>query len=123
VKPVRPGPAVALAALLCASAVIGLAACGGDDQGTTAPQPAKTTTITSTESTSTTSTTTEDNGGVEAGDGGGGQGNGGNSASGGGTGSGGSGPEDTPSHDVTPPANTPQGKFEQFCNQNPGACG
>jgi hypothetical protein len=30
---------------------------------------------------------------------------------------------DTPSNDVTPPADTPQGKFEQYCNQNPGACG
>jgi len=38
-------------------------------------------------------------------------------------GSGGSGVPDTPSNDVTPPANTPQGKFEQYCNQNPGACG
>jgi hypothetical protein len=70
-------------------------------------------------------TTIEDNGGVEPepGDDRGGDTDG--------AGSGGSLPEDTPQstsedtpqHDVTPPPDTPQGKFERYCNQNPGACG
>jgi hypothetical protein len=122
VSPARPRPAIALAAVLCASAVIGFAACGGDGENKAGPQPAKTKAPTSTESTSSESstsatastTTTEDNGGVQPDDDNG-QGSGGSN--------GGSGPEDTPSHDITPPADTPQGKFEQYCNQNPGACG
>jgi hypothetical protein len=30
---------------------------------------------------------------------------------------------DTPENDVPPPAGSPQEAFEQFCEQNPAACG
>jgi hypothetical protein len=30
---------------------------------------------------------------------------------------------DSPSNDIPPPPGSPQGKFEEFCKQNPGACG
>lgn len=115
----------AAAVTLCtASASLAIAACGGEDE-TTSPQSATnltTTEQTTTDSTTTESTTTEDNGGVEPepGDDSGGQG-GGNTSSG--PGSGGSEVPDTPENDVTPPANTPQGQFEMYCNENPGACG
>jgi hypothetical protein len=32
-------------------------------------------------------------------------------------------PKDTAKNDVPPPSGTPQEQFEQFCEQNPGACG
>ena len=32
-------------------------------------------------------------------------------------------PKDTAKNDVPPPAGSPQEQFEQFCEQNPGACG
>jgi hypothetical protein len=31
-------------------------------------------------------------------------------------------PEDTQQNDAPPAAGTPQSKYEQFCEQNPGAC-
>jgi hypothetical protein len=100
--------------------LLALGGCGSDSESTTAPQSTAITRETSPQSTaeSTTTestTTTEDNGGTPA------SGGGDNTSSDGG--SGGSSVPDTPSNDVTPPANTPQGKFEQYCNQNPGACG
>jgi hypothetical protein len=30
---------------------------------------------------------------------------------------------DSPQNDVPAQQGTPQGNFEQYCNQNPGACG
>jgi hypothetical protein len=30
---------------------------------------------------------------------------------------------DSPQNDTPPPADTPAERFEQFCNENPGACG
>ena len=30
---------------------------------------------------------------------------------------------DSPTNDVPPEPGTPESKFEQYCNQNPGACG
>ena len=30
---------------------------------------------------------------------------------------------DSPTNDVPPAPGTPESKFEQYCNQNPGACG
>jgi hypothetical protein len=30
---------------------------------------------------------------------------------------------DSQKNDIPPPANTPESKFEQYCNNNPGACG
>jgi len=41
---------------------------------------------------------------------------------GGGTGAGGGQP-DSAENDVPPPSGSPQERFEQFCEQNPGACG
>ena len=32
-------------------------------------------------------------------------------------------PSDTPQNDTPPPADSPAQRFEQFCNDNPGACG
>ena len=32
-------------------------------------------------------------------------------------------PSDTPENDTPPPADSPAERFEQFCNDNPGACG
>ena len=32
-------------------------------------------------------------------------------------------PEDTPQNDTPPPADSPAERFEEFCNDNPGACG
>jgi hypothetical protein len=32
-------------------------------------------------------------------------------------------PADTPENDTPPPANSPAERFEDFCNDNPGACG
>jgi hypothetical protein len=32
-------------------------------------------------------------------------------------------PADTPENDVPPPANSPAERFEEFCEENPGACG
>jgi hypothetical protein len=122
VRAAHPPLATAAAvALVTAVGLLALAGCGSDSESTTAPQSSEITHETSTQSTaeSTTTestTTTEDNGGATSPSSGGD-----NTSSDGG--SGGSGVPDTPSNDVTPPANTPQGKFEQYCNQNPGACG
>jgi hypothetical protein len=30
---------------------------------------------------------------------------------------------DSPQNDTPPPTDTPAQRFEQFCNENPGACG
>jgi outer membrane biosynthesis protein TonB len=32
-------------------------------------------------------------------------------------------PADTPENDTPPPADSPAERFEEFCNENPGACG
>jgi hypothetical protein len=32
-------------------------------------------------------------------------------------------PADTPENDVPPPENSPAERFEEFCDENPGACG
>ncbi len=32
-------------------------------------------------------------------------------------------PQDTPENDTPPPADSPAERFEDFCNENPGACG
>ncbi|MEK6252354.1 MAG: hypothetical protein AABM43_10505 [Actinomycetota bacterium] len=117
----RPLATAAAVAFVTAAGLLALAGCGGDSESTTAPQSSatpQTTKQTTTQSTTSTESTTtaEDNGGATPPSGGGD-----NTSSDGG--SGGSGVPDTPSNDVTPPANTPQGKFEQYCNQNPGACG
>jgi len=32
-------------------------------------------------------------------------------------------PEDTPENDAPPPEDTPAERFEEYCNENPGACG
>ncbi len=32
-------------------------------------------------------------------------------------------PTDTPENDTPPPADSPAERFEDFCNDNPGACG
>ena len=116
----RPLATAAAIALVTAIGLLAIAGCGSDSESTTTPQSSETTQESSTqstvESTTTESTTTEDNGAATSPSGGGD-----NTSSDGG--SGGSAVPDTPSNDVTPPANTPQGKFEQYCNQNPGACG
>jgi hypothetical protein len=31
--------------------------------------------------------------------------------------------EDAPENDVPPPEDTPAERFEEYCNENPGACG
>ena len=32
-------------------------------------------------------------------------------------------PADSPESDTPPPENTPAERFEEYCNENPGACG
>jgi hypothetical protein len=32
-------------------------------------------------------------------------------------------PTDTPESDTAPPSNSPAERFEEYCNENPGACG
>jgi hypothetical protein len=32
-------------------------------------------------------------------------------------------PEDTPEDDAPPPEDTPAQRFEEYCDENPGACG
>jgi hypothetical protein len=32
-------------------------------------------------------------------------------------------PADTPENDTPPPEDTPAERFEEYCNENPGACG
>jgi hypothetical protein len=32
-------------------------------------------------------------------------------------------PSDTPQNDAPPPQGSPAERFEQYCNDNPGACG
>ena len=32
-------------------------------------------------------------------------------------------PTDTPESDTAPPADSPAERFEEYCNENPGACG
>ena len=118
----RPLGTAAAIALVTAIGLLAIAGCGSDSESTTTPQSSETTQESSTqstvESTTTESTTTEDNGGATSP-----SGADDNTSSDGDDGSGGSAVPDSPSNDVTPPANTPQGKFEQYCNQNPGACG
>jgi hypothetical protein len=117
--------ATAFAVVLLAAGTLGLSACGGDDETTTEPPTATIPTVEQTTSEPTTTeatTTTTDYGEVEAEPGDDGPGQGGDDDSIG-PGSGGAAVPDTPENDVTPPANTPEGQFEQFCNENPGACG
>jgi hypothetical protein len=130
-----------LAALLAAAGIaLAVAGCGGDSESTvsTAASPATTTsaseqTTTGTEPATTESepTTTEDSGGVGPGetttqttteDSGGG-GGGGNANGGGGTPSYDPSQPDSPQNDIPAAPGTPQGNFEQYCQQNPGACG
>jgi hypothetical protein len=103
------------ALLLAISALaVGAAACGGDDDGgeqVTVPEisvpagepqsvPDETTTTPQT-----TTTTAPDTGG------------------GGGGGNVNPNKPDSPTNDIPPEPGTPEAKFEQFCEQNPGACG
>ena len=32
-------------------------------------------------------------------------------------------PADSPDNDTPPPEDTPAERFEEYCNENPGACG
>jgi hypothetical protein len=32
-------------------------------------------------------------------------------------------PQDTPENDAPPPEDSPAERFEEYCNENPGACG
>jgi hypothetical protein len=32
-------------------------------------------------------------------------------------------PADTPENDAPPPKDSPAERFEEYCNENPGACG
>jgi hypothetical protein len=32
-------------------------------------------------------------------------------------------PQDTPENDTPPPEDSPAERFEEYCNENPGACG
>jgi hypothetical protein len=32
-------------------------------------------------------------------------------------------PQDTPENDAPPPEDSPAARFEEYCNENPGACG
>ena len=32
-------------------------------------------------------------------------------------------PEDSPQNDAPPPGDSPAERFEEYCNENPGACG
>ena len=32
-------------------------------------------------------------------------------------------PEDSPQDDAPPPGDSPAERFEEYCNENPGACG
>jgi hypothetical protein len=126
------GAAAPLVAAVLALAALG---CGGDEETadtparTPAPATAPLETAAETTQATTEQTTTEPSGGVgptdqtttgstsSGGDGGGGGGGGGVSPS--------YDPEqpDSPANDVPPAAGTPQDKFEQYCNQHPGACG
>jgi len=105
------------ALLLAISALaVGAAACGGDDDGGSEeaevpeisvpagkPQSVPDETTTTPE---TTTTTTPDTGG-----------------GGGGGGNYDPGKPDSPTNDIPPKPGTPEAKFEQFCEENPGACG
>lgn len=111
---------VALAgAVLALAGAAGLSACGDDE-----PEPAATTT----EPAATTTTAepaesedpyqgAEDDGGASGG------GSGGVPAPPTGSGSAPSGAEDSPEHDVPPEPGSPAQRFEQFCEENPKACG
>jgi hypothetical protein len=108
--------ALALAAIALAAIALGLVACGGSNGGEDAatvpeisvpagkPQSVPEETVTPPET-----TTAPDSGGG---------GNGG----GGGGGLDRSKP-DSPTNDLPPDPGSPEARFEQFCKQNPGACG
>jgi len=122
----RRGAAVLIAAVALALAG---AACGSDDE-TTDTAPAARTETTQAEPTTTEiteGTTTEGEGGDDSGGSGpeeeteseGGDDSGGVSGSGGGDPT----KPDSPENDVAPEPGTPQEAFEQFCDENPEACG
>jgi hypothetical protein len=113
-----------LVAVAAVGGATGLGACGSDDESTiTDPEPVTTSepSTTTSEPETTESTTTEDDGGVEAEPGDDSGGHGGNSGTGG-TGSFDPAKPDSPQNDV-PPQPGAQESFEQFCDENPGACG
>jgi hypothetical protein len=64
--------------------------------------------------TSTQETTTNDSGGTSAPDA--------PPATGGGDSGGTPAPDDSPQNDTPPPSGSPAERFEQFCQENPGAC-
>jgi hypothetical protein len=103
------------ALLLCGLALlVALPACGGDEDDEDSPTidvPAG-----ASQSVPETATQTQP---APAGAGGGGGGGG----AGGGTGAPNPAKPDTAENDLPPPPGSPQEQFEQFCNQNPGACG
>jgi hypothetical protein len=111
---------------LAAAGVIALPGCGGDDEQTvdTVTLPEQVTTsepATTSEPQTTEATTTGESGGVEAEpDDDSGQGEDGGT---GGTGSYDPSKPDSPTNDVPPQPSSPQEKFEQFCDENPQACG
>jgi hypothetical protein len=96
----RPPAVVAVIAALA----LGVVACGDDDEdeGVSIPSISIPTETTAPAPETTTPTTTAPEGG--------------------GTGAEGGQP-DSAENDVPPPAGSPQERFEQFCEQNPGACG
>lgn len=103
----RGAPAILLTSLALA---LGAGGClGGDDEGeevtvpsisteaTTQSVPSQTATLSTTP---TTPTTTKPSGGAAD-----------------------PNQPDSPTNDVPPPAGSPEERFEQYCEQNPGACG
>ena len=64
--------------------------------------------------TNTQETTTNDSGGTSAPDA--------PPATGGGDSGGTAAPDDSPQNDTPPPSGSPAERFEQFCQENPGAC-
>jgi hypothetical protein len=143
--PPSPRPARGAAAALLTVLVLAFVGCGGDSETTTVTETTEPTTTsqptTTSEPTTTDSTTTEDSGGVGPGDdtvtqpttsggddnGSGGSGPDDSSGDGGSGGSGSGKPDpskpDSAGNDLPPKPGTPQAKFEQYCNQHPGACG
>jgi hypothetical protein len=104
----KPRLAIALAAL---AAGLGAVGCGDDESGDETTPSISIPSVTA--PTTTAPTATEPSGGV---------------APETTTGSGGRGgydpaKPDTPENDVPPPPGSPQEAFEQFCEQNPAACG
>jgi hypothetical protein len=105
-----------LALLATLALAAGAAGCGGDDDGgeeanvpeITVPAGEPQTVPEETTTAPETTTTPPDSGG------GGGGGGGGNADP---------SKPDSPTNDIPPEPGTPQAKFEQFCEENPGACG